>query len=107
MNRGAALHNIRILCPTISHYVINTYRFDSNLYISGGGEFLSKEGTTQGDPLAMPWYSMNTNILITALKNSVPQARQVWLADDASAGGKLDDLNTWYDELVDKGEKFG
>ena len=57
INRAVGLHNIRYLCPPISIYVINTYRESTRLFVSGGGEILSTEGTTQGDPLAMPWYS--------------------------------------------------
>ena len=54
MNRKVAMHNIRITCPEVSVYLINTYRHPSRLFISGGGEISSQEGTTQGDPLAMP-----------------------------------------------------
>ena len=53
MNRSAAMHNIRIIFKEISFHVINTYRSPSRLFICGGGEILSREGTTQGDPLAM------------------------------------------------------
>ncbi len=34
LNRAAALHNIRILCPTIATYVINTYRLPTRLFIT-------------------------------------------------------------------------
>ena len=54
MNRSIALHNIRITCPIISKYLVNTYRHPSKLFVAGGGLILSKEGTTQGDPLTMP-----------------------------------------------------
>ena len=54
MNRMVGLHNIRIQCPYLSKYLINTYRQQSRLFITGGGEIASMEGTTQGDPLAMP-----------------------------------------------------
>ena len=64
MNRYTALHNIQIICPIIAVYLSNTYRHPARLFIQGGGEILSKEGTTQGDPLAMPWYSINTTIII-------------------------------------------
>ena len=50
MNRNVAMHNIRVTCPVISTYVINTYRHSSRLFVSGGEEIASREGTTQGDP---------------------------------------------------------
>ena len=53
LNRQAALHNIRIQCPIIATYAINTYRLSARLFITGGQEILSAEGTTQGKPLAM------------------------------------------------------
>ena len=53
LNRATALHNIRVLCPIIATYAINTYRNSARLFITGGKEIISAEGTTQGDPLAM------------------------------------------------------
>ena len=64
MNRNVALHNKQIICPKSSTYLINTYRQPSPLFINGGSEILSTEGTTQGDPWAMPWYSLNTVTII-------------------------------------------
>ena len=68
MNRSVALHNIQISCKEISLYLINTYRSPSRLFVCGGGELLSQEGTTQGDPLAMPWYSLNTTLMMQTLR---------------------------------------
>ena len=70
MNRTVAMHNIRITCKEIALYIINTYRSPSRLFISGGGEISSQEGTTQGDPLAMPWYAINTNLTISRFHKS-------------------------------------
>lgn len=53
LNRAEALHNIRILCPIIAGYAINTYRHSAQLFITSGKEIRSAEGTTQGDPLPM------------------------------------------------------
>ena len=44
LNRKVALHNVRILCPAISTYVINTYRYYSTLYVTGGEKLLSMDG---------------------------------------------------------------
>ena len=38
LNRAADLHNIRILCPSIATYAINTYREPARLFIVGGQE---------------------------------------------------------------------
>ena len=65
------------------------------------------EGTTQGDPLAMPWYSLNTLLMINDLSINNPSIKQVWLADDASAAGKLQPLFDWYNRLIFEGQKHG
>ena len=45
-NRKVMLHNMKFLCPLISTYISNCYAAPSRLFIFGGGEILSKEGTT-------------------------------------------------------------
>ena len=109
LNRSAALHNIRILCPPLATYIVNTYRNPCRLFISGkdGGkyELPSQEGTTQGDPLAMGWYAITTKLMIK--QSEVEDVAQVWLADDAAAGGKLENLHEWYEKLVICGRKWG
>ena len=63
LNCQAALRNILVLCPTFARILINTYREDSKLYIN----LLSQEGTTQGDPLAMPMDALGVVPLIQIL----------------------------------------
>ena len=104
MNRSAALRNIQITCKEMVLYVINTYRSPSRLCICDGGVILSQEGTTQGDPLAMPWYSVNTCIMIQILRAHI---KQVWLAVDSAGGGRIAQLYDWYKQLSKEGEKFG
>ena len=70
----------------------------------GGGVILSQEGTTQGDPLAMPWYSVNTSIMIQILRAHI---KQVSLAVDSAGGGRIAQLYDWYTQLSKEGEKFG
>lgn len=77
-----AMHNIQITCKEIYLYITNTYRRPSRPFICGGGEILSQEGTTQDDPLAMPWYSVNTTTIIQNFRTSIPNVKQVWLADE-------------------------
>ncbi|XP_068684892.1 uncharacterized protein [Montipora foliosa] len=107
MNRSVALHNIQILCKEMALYIINTYRSPSRLFICGGGEILSQEGTTQGDPLAMAWYSVNTSMMIYYLRAHCPGVKQAWLADDSAGGGVITSLYDWYKLLSQEGEKFG
>ena len=109
MNRSAALPNILIIFKDskISLYVVNTYRSPSRLLICGGGEILSREGTAQGDPLAMPWYSVNTSIIIHTFRNDIPMVKQLWLADDSAGAGKISPLFSWYKYLEKEGKKYG
>ena len=75
--------------------------------MAGGKKLLSMEGTTQGDPLAMAWYSLSTVVLIDSLRAHEPSVSQVWLADDATAAGKISSLKEWYDRLIKEGKKIG
>lgn len=63
-----------------------------------------REGTTQGDPLAMPMYAVATIPLIKNLPDSVTQ---VWYADDASALGSITNIRNWWDKLTNTGPSFG
>ena len=107
LNRMVALHNIRILCPAFSTVLINTYREPSRLIISGGIEIMSKEGSTQGDNLAMAFYALGTKTLQDILSNTSPSTKQVWLADDATGAASLNHLKIWWDTILREGPKFG
>ena len=104
--RAAALHNIRVLCPSIAIYAINTNREPSRLFIVGGQELKSSEGTTQGGPLAMSLYTINLQPLIMRLQVK-STASQCWYADDAAGCGSLEDVKTWWDELMGSGPPLG
>ncbi len=89
LNRQVALQNIRRHCPSLANILINTYREPSQLFVDGD-TLLSREGTTQGDPLAMPMYAIATIPLIRRLD------AEAWYADDAATVGKLADLRRWW-----------
>ena len=94
INHKAALHNISILCPALSTVLRNTYSATVRLFVVGEGEIPSTEGTTQGDPLTMAMYALEVICvpLIRQLCAAIPDARQAWFADDATAVGSLSSL---------------
>ena len=101
-NRQATLLNCRAICPALSYILINTYRNNSQLFVDGQC-ILSKEGTTQGDPLAMAMYATGTQPLIHRLDGI---AKQVWYADDSAAGSSIENLKRWWDLLVEIGPQI-
>ena len=77
------------------------------LIIRGTSEcLLSKEGVTQGDPLSMFMYAIGTLPLIRSLRDP-SRWTQIWYADDASAGGSLEDIHEWFSLLCSQGPAFG
>ena len=65
---------------------------------------MSQEGTTQG---AMSFYGISIKPIITILRKTQPMVSQVWLADNATAAGKLQELQQWWVEIIKEGEKYG
>ena len=111
VNRKLFLHNINVICPVIATFVKNCYSCDSRLFIAGGGEIKSREGTTQGDPVAMAIYAIATiPLLLTLIDFSVTKhlsTKTAAYADDITATGKLRSLRRWWDKLCEIGPKFG
>ena len=91
-----ALHNVRVLCPTIATCAINTYREPERLFIIGGKELRSEEGTTQGDPLAMCLYAVSLQPSIAPLNASTFVKQVPW--------GKL---KKWCGVLNESGPDLG
>ncbi len=103
LNRQAALHNIRHLCPSLATILINTYRQAADLYVDGT-TLSSQEGTTQGDPLAMPMYAI---ALLPLIRQCNQEVKQVWYADDATAAGRISNLRSWWDKVIEIGPAYG
>ena len=54
VNRAAVLRNSRVLWPSCSRFLFNTYKGYAFLLLKSSQEILlSKEGVTQGDSLSM------------------------------------------------------
>ena len=106
INRNALLHNIQYLCPVLATYIINCYQHPSRLFIMGGKEILSKEGTTQGDPLAMPTYAIGLTPLLATIKTN-DETKHVAYADDLAGIGKLLNLRKWWDDIMINGPLIG
>ena len=60
------------------HIKASVKAFTPSLHVQEGvelhvqeGELASMEGTTQGDSQAMPWYSINTELLIFTLRRFI------------------------------------
>ena len=104
LNRAVCLRNVQHLCPSLAPTVINSYRQPARLFV-GGECIMSSEGTTQGDPIAMPMYAIGVVPLLQSI--ATEGAVQAWFADDSGAGGKVLKLRQWWDSLTEKGPSFG
>ena len=89
INRNALLYNIRYICPEISTFIYNCYNVPARLFIIGGQEIISKEGTTQGDPTAMATYALGLVPLITSMLNMDNNIKLVAFADDLTGTGSI------------------
>ena len=82
--------------PHIATYIINCYATPPRLFIVGGGEILSSEGTTQFDPTAMGAYALVILQLIKFLLEFINlnemNAKKVVFADDFSVAGSLNSI---------------
>ena len=111
INRNVFLHNVEVICPSIARYVKNCYSFNSRLFIIGGGEIQSMEGTTQGDPAAMVIYVIAIIPLIFMLVEIRMQdnnhTKTAAYADDLTVAGPINQIRIWWNTLRRLGPKLG
>lgn len=107
LNRNLLLHNIRIICPEAANYVINCYSGPARLFVTGGKELKSNEGTTQGDPISMGMYAIGLMPLLTTLAYTDRQIHQIAFADDVTAVGTISQLKQWWNNIICYGPLLG
>ena len=96
VNRAAAIWNSRILWSRCSRYIFNAYRGYAILFIAGSKIYiLSREGVTQGDPLAMLVYAIAVLPLTKRLKKNKKNWKQNWYADVSECLAMLTLLLEW------------
>ena len=97
-------------CGMLEYCCLDVLDFSSiltMLFVAGADEVIySREGTTQGDSLAMFFYGVSLLPLIRKLKdpNNVLQS---WYADDSAAIVKLKKLEILLKNLIEEGPAFG
>ena len=111
LSRSAMLWNCRVLWPRCSRFLFNMYRGYAVIIVrsvnnSAVKHLYSREGTTQGCPLALLSYAVGILPLIRQLKNST-EYTQSWYADDSAYAGFLQRIRAWFDQLLVEGPRYG
>ncbi len=111
LSRPAMLWNCRVLWPRCSRFLFNSYRGFSVIILKGvtPSSFKvlhSREGTTQGCPLAMLAYAVGILPLILRLKNPTLHI-QNWFADDSACSGDLKRIGNWFRRVLAEGPSYG
>ena len=89
--------------------MLKTHSIPSRLFVLGGKELLSHEGTTQGDPTAIAIYGIALTPLLKYLVACYPERdpKMVAFADDLTSAWRLSKLRSWWKFLLDVGPKYG
>ena len=81
------------------------------MFIIGGTELLSKEGTTQGDPTSMGAYALGVTPLLPFLRdfiiNNENSCKEVAFAEDFTVVGKVNEIKEYWEMLRSVGPKYG
>ena len=111
INRVGMLWTVRHLWPSGDCFVFNCYHHWSSIVLQNGNGtesiIHSREGATQGDPIAMIAYGIGIIPPIKMIKREIPDVTQPWYADDNGALGTFTRLETYFDLLTRRGPGHG
>ena len=88
INSKTFLHNIGIVCRPLAKFVQKCHDLSSRLFIIGGGEIRSSEGTTQGIIAIIPLIL----VIVDITHQDGSSTKTVAYADDFTAAGKIHQL---------------
>ena len=93
----------------MSTYIKNCYGKPSRLFVAGGKEIQSAEGTTQRGPTAMSGYAIGILPFLVLIKQDLDEKKMKHLAyaDDLGGGSKLRMLKDWWDRIEINGPAIG
>ena len=78
------------------------------MFIAGGKEISSDQGTTQSDPIAMGMYALGLMLLLTSIiSNNTGNLIHVVFADDLTGVGKTHELIEWWKNVLYFGPYLG
>jgi len=104
-NRGRLLRTVSARTPTLGMAARNIYLHGSDLILPDGDRLRSREGTTQGCPVAMQCFALSVLPLIE--KSSTAGLQQEWYADDSCGVGTVVGACRWFKKLVSEGGNYG
>ena len=109
INRKVMLKNLGVICPELAIYGKNCYGSPARLFVIGGVEIKSSEGTTQGCPYSMPAYALAILPLMSIINSyhNSTTVKQSAFADDICGAGKLLSLKSWWDMVNYYGPHLG
>ncbi|GKE14805.1 putative reverse transcriptase domain-containing protein [Tanacetum coccineum] len=86
MDHEVVLHEVRIRCPAISHWVKFCYSYPARLYY-GEHALRSYQGVQQGDPLGPLLFALVLHPLVCKIRDSFNLSLQAWYLDDGTIIG--------------------
>ena len=111
LSRLGMLWTVRHRCPKLSRFAFNCYRHEICLLCRRTGQdaliLLSKEGVTQGNPLAMALYGVALLPLAEILRKEQEDVMQPWYADDAAMMGTAESVCQCFRLLCTLGPMLG
>jgi hypothetical protein len=112
LSRKAALWTVRHRWASGARFTFNCYRHSATLILRRPGHpncyvLQSREGVTQGDPLAMVIYGLAMPPLSHDLRERYPKVLQPWYADDTAMEGPASAVAEAFKHLAQAGPARG
>ena len=110
INGNIMLHNISVLYPILSTYVSNCYQSAVHLFLIGGKEILSKEGTSQGNSTSIGPYALGVTPLLRFLHEFIlineQKSKEIAFAHDLRAAGSIKKIKQYWELSTQVSPKY-